>query len=106
MATFIALLNFTGDGVKAAKESPARAQGNRDLAASVGVTVKECYWTLGSHDVVMILEAADDETVTAFVLKMVAKGMVTSQTLRAFNSDEFQAIVGKPEERTYDVTYV
>jgi uncharacterized protein with GYD domain len=95
MATFIALLNFTGDGVKAAKESPARAQGNRDLAASMGVTVKKCFWTLGSYDVVMILDAADDETVTAFVLAMGAKGKVTSQTMRAFNAEEFAAIAAK-----------
>ena len=95
MATFIALLRFTERGAQAVKESVQRAGGNRALGEQLGVTVNDIYWTLGQYDVVMLLEAANDETVTAFLLSMGAKGMVSSQTLRAFSAEEFAAIVGR-----------
>ncbi len=93
MATFVALLNFTDQGVRAVQASTRRAAANRALAEAVGVTVKDIYWTMGRYDVVMILEAPDDETVTAYLLSMASRGSVTSQTMRAFDSAQFNAIV-------------
>ena len=51
------------------------------------------YWTLGHHDIVVILEAPDDETATAFALTTGAAGNVRTQTLRAFSKQEMDGIL-------------
>ena len=47
MATFIAVINFTDQGVRAVKESPNRLAAATKLAESMGVKVKQAFWTLG-----------------------------------------------------------
>jgi uncharacterized protein with GYD domain len=42
---------------------------------------------------VAIIEAPDDETVTAMMLDLTAGGNLRTSTLRAFDHDEMQAIV-------------
>jgi uncharacterized protein with GYD domain len=39
-------------------------------AKKIGVGVKDIYWTLGSHDVVVICEAPDDESASALALSV------------------------------------
>ena len=63
--------------------------------ASRRVTVKDIYWTLGKYDVIVICEAADDETATAVSLSVGALGNIRSETVRAFSIDEMKGILGK-----------
>ena len=63
------------------------------MAGRFGVTVKDIYWTVGSYDVVAILEGAD-EAVTSALLSIGSLGNVRTQTLRAFSGDEMARIVG------------
>jgi uncharacterized protein with GYD domain len=65
------------------------------MAAKVGATVKDIYWTLGAHDIVAICEAPDDETATALSLSVASRGNVRSETLRAFSFDEMKKVLGK-----------
>ncbi len=65
------------------------------MAAKVGANVKDIYWTLGSHDIVAICEAPDDETATTLSLSVASRGNVRSETLRAFSFDEMKRILGK-----------
>jgi len=65
MAIFISLVNLTQEGIQDFKDSPDRAAKFKSMTEKVGVKVKEVYWTMGVHDAVLILEAPDDETVTA-----------------------------------------
>ncbi|MBI2301235.1 MAG: GYD domain-containing protein [Armatimonadetes bacterium] len=95
MARFIALMRFTDQGIRAVKDSPRRAAANRALAEQVGVRVVDIFWTLGSYDVVMILEAPDDETVTSYLLSVASRGNVTTETLRAFDAEQFAAVTAK-----------
>jgi uncharacterized protein with GYD domain len=53
------------------------------------------YWTLGSYDLVTIVEAPDDETVTAFALAAGSQGNIRTTTLRAFDQEQFQQILNK-----------
>ena len=64
MATFVLLARFTHQGITDVKRTVERAEAFRHMAGKVGVTVKDIYWTLGSRDVVVICEAADDEVVS------------------------------------------
>ena len=95
MPTYIMLGNFTDQGVRAAKDTTKRARVARDLAAKMGLTVKDVYWTLGQYDIALIADAPDDATMTAFGLSIGSLGNVRTQTLRAFMSDEMDAVLGK-----------
>ena len=54
MATFILLVSFTDQGIRAAQDSPKRADTFKALAKKAGVNVKDVYWTLGHYDIVAI----------------------------------------------------
>jgi len=95
MATYIVLSNFTDQGIRSVKDTTKRADGVRDLAKKFGVTAKEFYWTLGSHDVVVIFDAPDDASMTALGMAIGAMGNVRTETLRAFSKDEMNGILGK-----------
>lgn len=94
MATFISLLNFTDQGIRTVKDSPARYEAFRAMAEKLGVTVKNIYYTVGHYDLVTVLEGTD-EAVTAALLKVGSLGNVRTQTLRAFSLDDMKKIVGK-----------
>jgi len=95
MATYIVLSNFTDQGIRSVKDTTKRADGVRELAKKFGVTAKEFYWTLGSHDVVVIFDAPDDASMTALGMEIGAMGNVRTETLRAFSKDEMNGILGK-----------
>lgn len=95
MATYIVLASFTDQGVRNVKETTKRAQAFREMAAKYGVTVKDMYWTLGSYDVVSILESPDEQTATALGLAVGAMGNIRTQTLRGFSATEMNAILAK-----------
>jgi uncharacterized protein with GYD domain len=93
MATYISLLNFTDQGIRTVKESPDRYGAFRAMAEKLGVTVKSAYYTLGHHDLVVVVEGSDD-AVTTVLLKAGSLGNVRSQTLRAFSVDEAKRMIG------------
>ena len=95
MATFISLVNLTQQGIRDFKVSPDRAAQFKSMAEKAGVTVKEIYWTIGSHDAVIVMEAPDDESAAAVMLYLNSFGNVRTQTLRAFNSSEIKGIISK-----------
>ena len=93
MATYIVLLNYTEQGIKNIKESPARFDAAKKAIQSMGAEIKQVYLTMGQHDLVVIAEAPDDETIAKFILATGALGNVSTQTMRAFTEDEFRKIV-------------
>ena len=64
-------------------------------AQKMGMKIVEEYWTMGAYDAVVIFEAPDDETMSAFILKVGSLGNVTAQTLRAFRRNEMEKILAK-----------
>jgi uncharacterized protein with GYD domain len=95
MATYVSLMNFTDEGIRKIKDTPKRADAFKDMAKKGGATVKDVFWTLGEYDVVAIVEAPDDVSMTALGLSSGALGNVRTQTLRAFTQGEIKTIVGK-----------
>ena len=93
--TFVVLATFTDQGIRDVKETTRRADHFKEMAKKVGVTVKDLYWTLGPYDIVTILEAPDDESVTALSLSVAARGNVRTQSLRAFSQADMGAVLGK-----------
>jgi uncharacterized protein with GYD domain len=89
------LANFTEQGIKSVKETTRRAEAFREKARKMEVTVKEIYWTLGKYDVISVLEAPDEATVTALSLSLAKLGNVRTQTLPAYSAPQMGAILGK-----------
>jgi len=95
MARYVSLINWTDQGITAFQDTTDRADAAADLAKSLGAELQEIYWCLGAYDLVAILEAPDDETVTAFALKLSSAGNVRTATMRAYSRDEMSAIIAK-----------
>jgi uncharacterized protein with GYD domain len=95
MPTFIALGNYTDQGIRNVKDTVKRADMVKEAAAKAGVTMKDIVWTLGAYDLVVTFEAPDDAAMTAFELAVGAAGNVRTQTMRAFNRSEMSAILAK-----------
>ena len=95
MATFVVLANFTEQGIRNVKETISRAEAFKELAKKSGVTVKDMYWSLGRHDIIVICESPDDESSTALMLSVASRGYVRSETLRAFSFEEMKHVLDK-----------
>ena len=95
MATFISTIKFTQQGLKGIDETTKRAAAMKAGAKKMGVQVTDIYWTLGDHDGVLIFEAADDETASAWLLHIGVMGNVHTTTCRAFTAAEMDKILAK-----------
>jgi uncharacterized protein with GYD domain len=93
MPTYVALMNWTDQGVRADAETVHRRDQADALAEKHGARIEQVYWTMGHYDIVAILDAPDDETATAFMLELSSAGNLRTSTLRAYDHDQMQAIV-------------
>ncbi len=93
MPTYVALLNWTDQGIRAVRETVHRVAGVEELAQKYGARLERLYWTVGPYDAVCIIEAPDDESATAFALEAGSFGAIRSTTLRAFDRDEMSNII-------------
>ena len=96
MATFIALLDYTDQGIRKIEDSTFRADQFNAMAEKAGARVVAQYWTIGSHDGVLILEAPNDEVAASLLLALASQGNVRSTTLRAYEWAEAQDLIQKP----------
>jgi len=95
MAMYLTLLKFTEQGVKNIKDTCKRAGDFRTKAKSLGIEIKEQFWSLGAYDGGIVFQAPDDETATAAMLSLSALNNVTTQTLRTFDAAEMGKIVAR-----------
>jgi uncharacterized protein with GYD domain len=93
MATYITLARYTQQGISKIKESPSRVDAFRNAVQKAGGTMKAFYLTMGQYDIVVITEAPNDEVVARLTLATGALGNIMTETLRAFNEDEFRKLV-------------
>jgi uncharacterized protein with GYD domain len=93
MPTFVTLVNWTDQGIKDVKESPARFDAFRQAAESMGCRVKEVYLVTGEYDLIVVTEAPDGETAVKLSLATSSKGSVRTRTLRAFGEGEYRDII-------------
>ena len=93
MAKYVTLYQFTDQGIRNVKDSPARLKTAIQKAEGMGMKMIGAYYTQGAYDLIAISESADEKVATAFALATAAQGNVRSTTMRAYDPDEFQAIV-------------
>ena len=95
MATFIILANFTDQGIRNVKDSPKRVEAFQQLCEKMGVRLKDTYRTMGHYDVVSIVDAPDDVTMSALLYSVGSLGNIRTETLRAFTLQETGAAIAK-----------
>ena len=95
MASFVVLIDWTQQGVGTFKDSVDRYEAAASQFEEMGVHFRDIYWTLGSHDIVSIVDAPDSETLAAALLRLASQGNLRTTTLRAFSADEMRGVLAK-----------
>ena len=95
MANYISLLQFTEQGSRNLKHTVTRAGAASAAAEKMGMKIIDSFWTMGVYDLVLVLDSPDDETVSAFVVKLASLGNVKTHTMRAFRPEEMRGILAK-----------
>ena len=93
MPTYVHLVNWTEQGIRNFRETVDRGEAVQQMSSQLGGQLRDIYWTVGPYDLVVISEAPDDETATAFLLALGSQGNVRTTTLRGFNADEMRGII-------------
>jgi uncharacterized protein with GYD domain len=93
MPTYVVLMNWTDQGARADRDTVRRREQADALAEKHGARIERTYWTMGHYDLVVILEAPDDESTSAFLLDLTSGGDLRTSTLRAYDHDQMQAII-------------
>jgi uncharacterized protein with GYD domain len=93
MPTYISLVQYTAKGVEAIKESPKRLDVARKAFEEAGAKLKDFYLVMGEYDIVIVVDAPNDEVVAKISLMLASKGSVRTQTFRAFTEAEYRKII-------------
>ena len=91
---YVSLLRFTEKGAAGIKDSTHRAEAFDRAAEASGVQIVAQYWTIGAYDGVLILEAESEKHALHCLYELTATGAVKPETMRAFDAEEFETIVG------------
>jgi uncharacterized protein with GYD domain len=93
MPTYVNLIRFTDQGIRNYGDTVRRAREYWTSIERAGGRVLYEVWTLGEYDIVVLLEAPDDETATSLALEVSSLGNVRTITMRAFDADEMRGII-------------
>ena len=93
MRTYISLLTFTQQGVENVGAQGARIDDIKKAYSAAGGELIAYYPTMGHYDGVAIYRMPDDTAAARLILGTMAKGNVRSETLRAFDEDEYRTIL-------------
>ena len=95
MPKYVSLIRFTDQGARGVKNSTTRAQAFAQAAAKAGVRVEAQYWTLGSYDGILILDADTEQKALRCLAELESKGAVRANTMPAFDARQFRALTGR-----------
>ena len=97
MPIYIALVNWTDQGLKTVGAAVERADRGAQIAEKHGARFIEHYWTSGPYDVVAIVEASDDESVAAVFREIGSAGNARPTLMRAFDREQMSRIIDRIE---------
>ena len=95
MAMYVSLFQFTDQGIRNIKDTMKRSEAAVAEAEKMGMKITEEFRTMGAYDGVVLFDAPDAETMSAFMLKIGSLGNVKTQTMRAFRKEEMEGILAK-----------
>ena len=88
LSHYILLINWTEQGINKIKESSDRFSSFKASVEKAGGKLIGGYYTFGEYDMVIIIEAPNDEIVMALLLEVGPAGNVRTKTLKAFTAEE------------------
>jgi uncharacterized protein with GYD domain len=92
MPLYVVLSTFTEQGRSDIKHTSDRLDRLSPVAEKLGVKVVANAITMGSYDVVTVFEAPNDEVIAQVIGTVLARGFVTTQTMRGFSVEEFRKV--------------
>jgi uncharacterized protein with GYD domain len=95
MPTYIMLLRWTEQGVGRIKESPSRLDAFKQALQQAGGTLKSFYMVTGQYDMVATVDVPDEKTIAKLALSQGSKGSTRTETLRAFDEEEYRKIISE-----------
>ena len=93
MPTYLVFGNWTDEGIRNAKEAPARGRRAIQLAEQQGCKAVGVLVLMGEHDVALRVEAPDDAAIARYVLSLASWGTIRTKTVKAFTLEEFEQVV-------------
>src|SRR5260221_14079644 len=90
MPHYVVLYKLTDQGIKNIRQTVERAKEGRLESERRGFTIRDVFWTHGQYDVVIIIEAPDELTMTAGLLNIGAAGNARSGTLHPLTLEEME----------------
>jgi len=93
MATYIALMNLTDQGIRDIKNAPQRLETAVKGLEAMGGKLVAFYMVMGAFDYVGIAEAPSDEVAMTFLLGLGMGGNVRTTTLKAFTKEQVAELV-------------
>ena len=94
MTTYISLVRWTHQGVANVRDSQNRLDSGRKAFREIGVEIKQVHMTMGRYDLIMLLEAPSDDVAAKALLSLAAQGNVQTETLKAWNENDYRRITG------------
>jgi len=88
MPRYIALINFTEQGIKTIGDWDKRLANGRKMIEQTGGKLVEAYLTLGPYDAAVITEAKDDDAALRGALQYGLSGNGRTVTMRAYTEAE------------------
>ena len=95
MPTFIVMLNWTDQGIRAVKEAPKRIQAARERSKKIGVEIKQLFLTSGEFDLLAIVETPNPDNIVKWALATGADGNVRTRTVRAWPEAEMVKLISE-----------
>jgi uncharacterized protein with GYD domain len=93
MPSYVFLVNWTDQGIRAVKDAPERSESFRRAVEGAGGHVLSFLHTMGAFDLVVAAELPSDETANQLALRTGRDGFVRTTTLKGWSSSEFASLV-------------
>ena len=93
MTTYIMLANWTEQGARQVKDSPARLDAAKNLLRDMDGEFRAFYLTMGDYDMIALYEAPDDAVAARFTLQVAQLGNIRTRTLKAFPEQAYREII-------------
>lgn len=94
MSAYIMLCNWTDQGIRNIEDSPDRLDAARDLCRQHGADIAGFFMTMGIYDLVLLVDAPNDDTMARIAVSLGKGGNVRTITLKAFDENQYREIIG------------
>ncbi len=101
MSTYIMLIKLSNEAAADITNAKRGRNAGKKAAAALGLQWKRSYLLMGGeYDVLIVVNAPDEDTMARFALLGAMSGAVSTRTMRAFTESEADQLVGSLTELT------